>query len=94
LAVAESGQAPRRTPAKPPASLLQGLGAAGKKFIRDAYDGYEFSGLEAHVLRTAALAYDDAATARERGDVKGARAATRQFLAAMQRLGLPIVERA
>lgn len=74
---------------EPPPELLTGLQAAGARFVRDSFGEFDFTSVERHVLRIAAEAYDDAAEARGRGDTKGARAAVRQFLAAMQRLGLP-----
>jgi len=78
----------------PPATLLAGLGESGVRFLRSAYADFEQIGnMEGEVLRVAAEAYDDAAMARARGDLKSARAAVRQFLAALQRLGWPKPER-
>ena len=77
---------------EPPPELLERLGVSGQRFIRDALTDYEFTVFEAHLLRVAAEAYDDAAAARGRGDLKGVRAAVRQFLATLQRLGVPRYE--
>jgi hypothetical protein len=85
--------APAVSLAEPPAALLDGLGPAGRKFLCAAYRDFELGDTEGHVARVAAQAYDDAEHAREHGDMKAARAAVRQFLAAIQRLGLPVVER-
>jgi hypothetical protein len=76
----------------PPASLLDGLGEAGKRFLCAAYRDFELGNTEGHVARVAAQTYDEAEQARASGNVKAAQAATRQFLAAISRLGLPNME--
>jgi hypothetical protein len=73
----------------PPRWLLAGLGAGARRFVEAVYADCEVGETEAHVLRVAAEAYDDAARARRARDGKAAQAATRQFLAALQRPGLP-----
>ncbi len=74
---------------EPPAAALVGLGPQGQEFMRASFTDYEFSVMETEVLRLAGRCRDDEAQAREAGDLKSARAAARQFLAALQRLGLP-----
>lgn len=61
--------------------------------MKAAYQDYEFNGLEAAAVRIAAQSLDDVETARAAGDTKAAHRAQRQFLQALQRLGLPQFER-
>ncbi len=79
--------------AEPPAELLEGLGEPGATFLRAVFRDFDPSAAEGHIARVAAQSYDDAATARAAGDMKAARAAVRQFLAALQRLGPLATER-
>jgi len=80
---------PALSPVEPPGWCLAGLGVAAQRFVRAVYAECEVGQTEAHVLRHAAEAYDDVVRARRARDSKAARAASRQFLAALQRLGLP-----
>jgi hypothetical protein len=82
-------------PAKvePLADVLEGLGPEGARLVRAVFADYQVSAVEAMVLRVAALSLDDASTLRTSNDTKGARAAHRQFLQAMGRLGLPMWDR-
>src|SRR5262245_3399341 len=78
-------------PPKPPRGLLTGLGAAGRRFVRSAYANYELDDFEAELLRLAALNLDDAANAREAGDLKAAARAVRQVTQILLRLGMPML---
>jgi hypothetical protein len=78
---------------EPPADVVEGLGPDGERLVRAIYRECEVSGIEAAIARVAALSLDDAAAARRANDAKSARAAHRQFLAAMGRLGLPLFDR-
>lgn len=79
--------------AEPPHHLLDGLGADGVRFVQGTFADFEVGRTEASVVRLAGQALDDIAMARAAGDLKSARAAGRQFLAALQRLGIPTQER-
>ena len=78
----------------PPDALLVGLAADGAAFLRAVYAEYTPSEAEGLLLRLAAQSLDDATAARGGGDSQGQRAAVRQVLAILQRLGLPAGERA
>lgn len=74
---------------EPPGAMLAGLEAHGAAFMRAIYAEYSPSEAEGLILRLGAEALDDAAAARLRNDMKAARAAVRQVLSVLQRLGLP-----
>ena len=80
---------PQLTTTEPSEALLAGLADEGRSFLRAVYAEYAVTEMEGLVLRLAAEGLDDAAVARQRGDAKSARAAVRQVLAVLQRLGLP-----
>ncbi|MBI3046849.1 MAG: hypothetical protein HYY76_00910 [Acidobacteria bacterium] len=80
---------PALSPVEPPGWLLTGLGVAAQRFVRAVYTECEVTATEGHILRIAAEAFDDSTRARRARDGKAARAASRQFLMALQRLGLP-----
>jgi hypothetical protein len=61
--------------------------------MRAIFQEYAPTAAEGLVLRIAAEALDDAENARVRDDLKAVRASIRQFLAVLQRLGLPTSER-
>lgn len=87
------GPEPPPDPVQPPSWLLRGLGTSGKRFLRDLYSDCVVGRVEGHIGRIAAECLDDLAAARRVKDVKAARAASRQFLTAVQRLGLPTAEK-
>ena len=76
---------------EPPAEVLMGVGENGGAFLRAVYRENEVSLSDALVLRLAAVALDDVEAARAAGDLKRERAAVRQVLAVLQRLGWPRV---
>ncbi len=80
-------------PAEPDETLLDGLGEDGARFLRATFTEYELLATEAQIVRLAALALDDSVNARAADDLKSQRASVRQFLAVLQRLGLPQAER-
>jgi hypothetical protein len=69
--------------------FVDGLGADGTAFMRAMFAEYVPTEGEGHILRLAAHALDDHAAARAARDLKAARAAVRQVLAVLQRLGIP-----
>ena len=80
-------------PAVPPTALLAGLGPDGRGFMKAAFREYDVTVFEGHVLKLAAHGVDDAASARAANDLKAVRAAVRQVLGVLQRLGLPAPDR-
>jgi hypothetical protein len=78
----------------PSPDWLAGLGPEGRRFVFALHRDFDMSATEGLLARTAGQAFDEAADARARGDLKAARAATRQALAALQRLqGFAALER-
>lgn len=75
--------------ADPPEAVTRGLGPSGLTFVRAMYGEYAPSDAEGLLLRLAGLAMDDEARARAEADLKSARAATRQVLGILLRLGFP-----
>lgn len=84
---------PPEPPVEPPAARLRGLGAAGRRFLRDLFGEYELTPLEMTLAVLAAQAVDDIAAARKAGDVKAQRSDTRRLLGLLTRLGLPDLSR-
>lgn len=76
-------------PVRVPEPLLIGLGDAGQAFLSACYAEYQVSLVEGYIIRLAGRSLDDEAHARANNDLKSARASTRQFLACVQRVGLP-----
>ena len=75
--------------AVPPDALMVGLGPEGAGFLRAVFTEYLPSESELLLLRLGAQSLDDATAARAADNPKEARAAVRQLLAILQRLGLP-----